>query len=74
MLFAKVKQASVQRIVSFFQRMVRLFMTFGKLFKILLRNAKLRITSPPVALGTDFAGQAELEKYGIWPVELCNNT
>ena len=45
-------------------------MTFGKLFKILLRNAKLRITSPPVALGTDFVGQAELEKYGIWPVEL----
>ena len=61
MFFAKVKQASIQRVVFFFQSMLRLFMTFWKLFKMLLCNAKLCITSLSIALGTDFVGQAE------WP-------
>ena len=42
------------------QSMVHIFMTFWKLFKILLCNAILCITSLPVALGTDFFGQGRV--------------
>ena len=75
MFFAKVKQTSVQRI---FQSMLRLFMTFWKLFKMLLCNAKLCITSLSAALGTDSVGQAEQPQFHepkfVSPGEILNGT
>ena len=58
--------------------MLRLFMTFWKLFKMLLCNAKLCITSLSAALGTDFVGQAEQPQFHepkfAWPGEILNGT
>ena len=78
LFLAKVKQTSVQCIVSLFQSEVRLFMTVWKLFKMLLRNAMLYITSLPVALRTYFVGQAESPHFRLpksaLPGEIWNST
>ena len=62
----------------FFQSMLLPFVTFWKLFKMLLCNAKLCITSLSAALGTDFVGQAEQPQFHepkfASPGEILNGT
>ena len=58
--------------------MFRLFMTFWKLFKMLLRNAILCITSLSITLGIDFVGQAQWPQFHELrfssPGEIFNST